>query len=176
MHRPRTKRRSSLAGGAANAKGLGAYGFNPHHHLTEEDASVRSRTMLMNEWGYLWNLTRPVLLEKSPPNMIISTFLQEIFSTGDPLPYANNPQASGSNGGSNSGGSDSSTSSGTTRAKFLFISRHPIANALALAKAVAGSLGADGLPDMFKQVLHWVVSHETMREDMERLEDARVIR
>lgn len=131
----------------------------------------------MNEWGYFWNLTRPVLLEKSPPNMIISTFLQEVFSTGDTLPHVDNLRTTThreSDSRSNSG--RSSSGRGTTRAKFLFISRHPIANALALGKAMPGSLGNDGLPDMFEQVLHWLVSHETMRMDMERLEHAKVIR
>lgn len=171
--RPTTRRRSALAAGVENARGLGAYGFNPNHHLTEEDVTPRARTVLMNEWGYLWDLSRPVLMEKSPPNMIISTFLQEIFSTGDHPRVDETAQTQMAVPGGKYDGSDGGS---TTRARFLFISRHPIANALALAKYLAGGLGSDGLPDMFEQVLHWVVSHEIMREDMERLEHARVIR
>ncbi|CAM9993956.1 unnamed protein product, partial [Sphacelaria rigidula] len=171
--RPTTRRRSALAAGVENARGLGAYGFNPNHHLTEEDVTPRARTVLMNEWGYLWDLSRPVLMEKSPPNMIISTFLQEIFSAGDHPRVDETAQTQMAVPGGKYDGSDGGS---TTRARFLFISRHPIANALALAKYLAGGLGSDGLPDMFEQVLHWVVSHEIMREDMERLEHARVIR
>lgn len=178
LARPRGKRRSALAGSVASAHGLGAYGFNPNHHLVEVHASDTARTMLMNEWGYLWNMSRPVLLEKSPPNMVISRFLQRVFSTGKISGGAITDDSNGS--------SDSSALRYTTRAKFLFITRHPIANALALGKYLAGYLRAsispdifehvEGLPDIFEQVLHWVVSHEIMAEDMERLEHARLLR
>lgn len=160
--------------------------------------------MLMNEWGYLWNMTRPVLLEKSPPNMIISRFLQDVFSSsssgnagentsvgsghdarenarsGSEDGYTHPASVENKRGGGGGGGLDD-VDSGIgvgvhTSANFVFISRHPIANALALGKYVAGGVGKEGLPDMFEQVLHWVVSHEIMMADMERLRHARLIR
>lgn len=162
---PPRRSRSALAGGASSAQGLGAYAFNPEHHLTEAHATEDARTMLMNEWGYLWNLSRPVLLEKSPPNMIISRFLQRVFSTGG-------VEWEGFGGDADGG----ATAPPETRARFVFIRRHPIANALALGRYLAGGLGPDGLPDVFEQVLHWVVSHEIMAEDMDQLEEVRLIR
>lgn len=125
--------------------------------------------MLMNEWGYLWNFSRPVLLEKSPPNMLISRFLQRVFSTGRICGV----------GGAEGGDGEASPSPGIetpSSAKFVFITRHPIANALALGKYLPGGLGDGGLPDVFAQVLHWVVSHEIMAADMEHLDHSQLIR
>jgi hypothetical protein len=61
--------------------GPGRFGFDPEAHLTENSALVSdaSRTRLLEQWGKYWDASRPVLLEKSPPNLIRSRFLQALF-------------------------------------------------------------------------------------------------
>jgi len=38
-----------------------------------------NKEKLSSEWGKYWNLTKPVLMEKSPPNVVRSRFLQAMF-------------------------------------------------------------------------------------------------
>lgn len=61
--------------------GAGKFGFDPEAHLTETSplASQESRDRLLSEWGQHWDLTKDVLLEKSPPNLIRTRFLQALF-------------------------------------------------------------------------------------------------
>ena len=61
--------------------GPGLFGFDPASHLTERSSLVseRNRARLLDEWGRHWDLSRPVLLEKSPPNLIRTRFLQALF-------------------------------------------------------------------------------------------------
>jgi hypothetical protein len=61
--------------------GAGKFGFDPQAHLTETSAlaSPESRDRLLSEWGRHWDLTKDVLLEKSPPNLIRTRFLQALF-------------------------------------------------------------------------------------------------
>lgn len=61
--------------------GPGRFAFAPAAHLTESDAdrpdTIRKR--LLASWGPYWDLTRDVLVEKSPPNMIRMRFLRTVF-------------------------------------------------------------------------------------------------
>lgn len=61
--------------------GPGAFGFARAAHLTESSplVSERNRERLLEEWGPHWDLRRPFLLEKSPPNLIRTRFLQALF-------------------------------------------------------------------------------------------------
>ncbi|CAN0235130.1 unnamed protein product, partial [Phaeothamnion confervicola] len=72
----------AAAGRGMSTQGLGRYAFDPESHLTEtsELATDEARTRLFNEWGFFWDLKKPFLLEKSPPNMMISRFLQRLFT------------------------------------------------------------------------------------------------
>ena len=60
---------------------FGTFGFDPDAHLTEESplATPQSATLLWGQWSRYWDLSRPVLIEKSPPNLIRSRFLQTLF-------------------------------------------------------------------------------------------------
>lgn len=129
----------SFKPGELDARGLGRFAFNPDAHITEDDPLVHpsNRQMLFNEWSFFWPLHDPrrrVLLEKSPPNMLISRFLQELFAVD---------------------GGD---------VRFVFTTRHPIANALAHKKWMACSTLS-----IFELVLHWLVSHETLEEDLPKV-------
>jgi hypothetical protein len=61
--------------------GLGLFGFSEQAHLTEASSlvSARTREALLDAWRPFWDMTRPVLLEKSPPNLVRTRFLQALF-------------------------------------------------------------------------------------------------
>lgn len=61
--------------------GAGAFGFHPEAHLTESSPLVTeaNREQLFREWSPYWDLSRTYLLEKSPPNLIRTRFLQAMF-------------------------------------------------------------------------------------------------
>lgn len=61
--------------------GPGRFGFVPEAHLTEESAEVTTsnRQKLFEEWSRHWDLSKGCLLEKSPPNLIRTRFLQALF-------------------------------------------------------------------------------------------------
>lgn len=61
--------------------GPGKFGFNPQSHLTEFSSLVtnENREKLFKCWEKHWDTTKPFLLEKSPPNLISTRFLQAIF-------------------------------------------------------------------------------------------------
>jgi hypothetical protein len=59
--------------------GPGRFGFAPEAHFTEEQATEEQARKLFEEWSPHWDLSRPVLLEKSPPNLLKTRFLQALF-------------------------------------------------------------------------------------------------
>jgi len=61
--------------------GPGKFAFHSEAHITErsELVSEASRDRLLCEWGAYFDLDRGTLLEKSPPNIISSCFLQALF-------------------------------------------------------------------------------------------------
>jgi hypothetical protein len=61
--------------------GPGSFGFAPESHLTETSAlaSEESARKLFEQWSPHWDLARPILLEKSPPNLLKTRFLQALF-------------------------------------------------------------------------------------------------
>lgn len=63
--------------------GPGRFGFHPAAHVTERSrlATPENAQKLFDEWSRYWDLTKPYLLEKSPPNLLKSRFLQALFPT-----------------------------------------------------------------------------------------------
>lgn len=61
--------------------GPGRFGFDRRSHLTERSPLVNeeNRTRLRSEWGRHWDLSKRVLVEKSPPNLLKLRFLQAMF-------------------------------------------------------------------------------------------------
>jgi hypothetical protein len=61
--------------------GPGRFGFADGAHLTEASPAVSdaTRDALLAAWRPHWDLDRPVLLEKSPPNLIRFRFLRALF-------------------------------------------------------------------------------------------------
>lgn len=61
--------------------GAGRFGFHAQAHLTEAShlVSEENRTKLFSDWKRYWDTDKPFLLEKSPPNLIRTRFLQAMF-------------------------------------------------------------------------------------------------
>ena len=61
--------------------GAGRFAFSPKAHLTEASplATPANAERLFAQWSEHWDLARPVLVEKSPPNLIMTRFLQALF-------------------------------------------------------------------------------------------------
>ncbi len=61
--------------------GPGRFGFAPAQHLTETSPLVVAGAgeRLWRAWSPHWDLERPVLLEKSPPHLLKTRFLQAAF-------------------------------------------------------------------------------------------------
>lgn len=61
--------------------GPGKFCFHPQSHMDESNtlATPRSRENLWQDWSKFWDTSKPVLIEKSPPNLIRTRFLQALF-------------------------------------------------------------------------------------------------
>jgi hypothetical protein len=61
--------------------GPGRFAFSPAAHLTEASpyAAPEPARRLREQWDRYWDHSRPVLLEKSPPNLIRFRLLQRVF-------------------------------------------------------------------------------------------------
>jgi len=61
--------------------GPGRMAFDPGAHLTESAPALNqvNREKLIREWGPYYDLSKKVLLEKTPSNLIRSRFLQAMF-------------------------------------------------------------------------------------------------
>ncbi|MGA2209813.1 MAG: sulfotransferase [Acidimicrobiales bacterium] len=61
--------------------GPGRFAFDPLMHLTEAEAAAHPEAAgaLFQAWSPYWDLSRRVLVEKSPPNLIKSRYLQMLF-------------------------------------------------------------------------------------------------
>ncbi len=61
--------------------GPGRFAFAAEAHLTEASplASAANAERLFEQWSLHWDASKPVLVEKSPPNLIRTRFLQALF-------------------------------------------------------------------------------------------------
>lgn len=61
--------------------GAARFAFSPGAHLTEDSdlVSVEAADLLFEQWRAHWDLSRPVLVEKSPPNLVMTRFLQALY-------------------------------------------------------------------------------------------------
>lgn len=61
--------------------GPGKFGFVAQAHLTEQSPLCTSevRERLITEWGRHWDMNKKFLLEKSPPNVLKTRFLNALF-------------------------------------------------------------------------------------------------
>ena len=75
--------------------GPGRFGFDERAHLTEASPLVGegSRERLLAAWSPHWDLSRPLLVEKSPPNLLKTRFLQALFPEASFVVLARHPVA-----------------------------------------------------------------------------------
>lgn len=61
--------------------GPGKFAFDKNSRLDENSnlISLKNREKLLSEWGKYWDKQKPIWIEKSPPNLIRMSFLQELF-------------------------------------------------------------------------------------------------
>ena len=61
--------------------GPGTFGFDKRSYLDETSdlATKENFERLFANWSEYWNLSKPILIEKSPPNLVRTRFLQELF-------------------------------------------------------------------------------------------------
>jgi hypothetical protein len=80
---------------AAYWGGPGMFGFAAGAHLTEESAlaTPSNQKRLAAAWDPYWDLSRPVLLEKSPQNLIQTRFLQAMFPRSAFIAVTRHPAA-----------------------------------------------------------------------------------
>lgn len=139
--------------------GLGRFALSKEEdvHWTGQHPKVtpKNQARLLNRFGWYWDLGKPILLEKSPSNAVLSSFLQELLNIG------------------NSGWSSTVEGFGSkpSVAKFIFITRHPLANSYAHKRL-------DGLAhEKFATLLeNWIKVHEYLQEDMHKLQFVKVVR
>jgi len=61
--------------------GPGSFAFSPGAHLTEDSELLtpENKAQLALDWFPYWDLSKRYLLEKSPPNILMTRFLQSAF-------------------------------------------------------------------------------------------------
>ena len=61
--------------------GPGRFALDERSHLTEHSSLVSpaNARLLLDAWKPYWDLSRPLLVEKSPPNLVMGRFLQALY-------------------------------------------------------------------------------------------------
>lgn len=133
--------------------GPGLFGFKPRAYLDETSALVTQNNArrILQDWSEHWDTTRSILVEKSPPNLIRTRFLQALFPGCRFIVVIRHPIAVGY-----------ATQKWTTWLPWL------------------RALGVPDrrLPHTWIHVLvrHWLACHESFEEDRAFLEKVHVLR
>lgn len=75
--------------------GPGRFGFDPRSHMDEhhELANEQSARRLFDQWSPHWDLSKPVLLEKSPPTLVRTRYFQALYSNSSFVVLTRHPIA-----------------------------------------------------------------------------------
>jgi len=81
--------------GMRGGDAVGRLGFDPFAYLTEKSplASDENADRLFSDWARYWDLSKPALIEKSPPNIIRMRYLQASFPDSHFILIARHPVA-----------------------------------------------------------------------------------
>ncbi|CAK9039731.1 unnamed protein product [Durusdinium trenchii] len=119
--------------------GIGRFALNPEHHLDDSTWLIRSSAQvhLFSEWALFWDLSKKVLLEKSPSNVVLSPFLHRLWSLDL------NTQSPG---------------------RFIFQQRHPLAVAIATRRRLGPLVDDLSMKDLME---NWLAAEERRAKDMQ---------
>lgn len=75
--------------------GPGSFAFSEGAHLTEDSdlLTPENKAQLALDWFPYWDLTKRYLLEKSPPNILMTRFLQSVFPNSSFVAIVRHPVA-----------------------------------------------------------------------------------
>jgi hypothetical protein len=75
--------------------GPGKFAFHPEAHLDENSPLVteENKRKLLEEWSKFWDMNKSILIEKSPPNLVRTRFLQAMFPNAYFLTVIRHPVA-----------------------------------------------------------------------------------
>lgn len=124
--------------------GSGRFARDPRAHLTEDSPLLTAEApqAMLDAWLPYWDDGARLLLEKSPPNIIMGRFLQAAY-----------PGSS-----------------------LIIVVRHPVAVALSTKKWRRFSSGDPRRFETLSSLVeHWMVAHDILAEDLERLPRAIVV-
>ncbi|CCH79117.1 hypothetical protein BN12_4000009 [Nostocoides japonicum T1-X7] len=78
---------------AKTYRGSGRFALDPRAHLTEDSplATPDAGSRMRAAWDPFWDLSSQVLVEKSPPNLIMGRFLQKVFPGSALIVVVRNP-------------------------------------------------------------------------------------
>lgn len=144
---------------AASYGGPGVFGFDSDSYLDESSplASGEVAQKLFSEWSKYWNFDKPVLVEKSPPNLVRGRFLQALFPRSHFIMIVRHPVAV----------------SYATR-KWTNILKHLRRRASTyIAQKILSYLKVRTPPlrlPIWLLIRHWIVCHEKFKKDKFRLE------
>lgn len=142
--------------------GPGFFGFDSGSHLDESShlANKKTAQKLFDEWSVHWDLNKPILVEKSPPNLIRGRFLQTLFPNTKLIMVVRHPIA---------------VSYATKKwANLLdFITSRVFGRSL--PSRFRPHLPHLGLP-IWLLIRHWMVCHDRFRRDRSQLKNLMVIR
>lgn len=145
--------------------GPGVFGFDSDSYLDESSrlANRDAAEELLAEWSEYWDFDKPVLVEKSPPNLVRGRFLQALFPKTHFIMIVRHPIAV----------------SYATR-KWTDVPKHLHRRASsAIGRRVFGKLRAFGpslrLP-IWLLIRHWVICHEKLKRDKEKIENLLVVK
>jgi len=134
--------------------GPGRFAFHSRSRLTETSPLVSSESpsRLFLEWSQHWDLSKPVLAEKSPPNLTKTRFLQALFPDAYFVIVVRHPVA---------------VSYATQRKWFYFFPHERVGRILYKL----------GMRQTIESLLtHWVVAHDLFRQDSLQLRNLFVLK
>lgn len=81
VHRDEGQHLQSVYKPASSFGGMARFGFNKASFMDETHplATPENAETLLREWGAYWDSSKPYAVEKSPPNLVRSRFLQKLF-------------------------------------------------------------------------------------------------
>ena len=152
--------------------GVGRYALAPPGEVywTEAHETVHgeSQEQVLNAFGYHWDKRPPgiagakVLLEKSPPNVVLARYLQALV---DYVPGAANRRRNAGLDDETCEFPDAAPPK-RSRARFVFVTRHPLATALSTQKMVPSL-------SLFDLVAHWLAVEEYAATNAPKLAHAK---